>query len=72
MSWREATRVVAVLFSAAIALISFQAGKLLDVQRSAENGYYLQTRSVIRAEVIGRVQDMLERSGREGQPDRGQ
>ena len=60
---------LAVLFSAAIALISFQAGKLLDVQRSAENGYYLQTRSVIRAEVIGRVQDMLERSGREGQPE---
>lgn len=58
----------AVLVSAALALISFQAGRLLDVQRSAGNGYYLQTRSAIRTEVIGGVQNLLERNRGEVQP----
>ena len=58
--WKHA--VLSVLLSAALAFVSFQAGKLLDVQRNAQNGYYLQTRSLIRAEVIGGVRDLLERS----------
>ena len=65
--WKHA--VLSVLLSAALAFVSFQAGKLLDVQRNAQNGYYLQTRSLIRTEVIGGVQDLLERSRGEEQTE---
>ena len=64
-AWKHA--VFSALVSAALAFISFQAGKLLDVQRDAQNGYYLQARGMIQTEVIGGVQDLLERSRGEAQ-----
>lgn len=64
-AWKHA--VFSALVSAALAFVSFQAGKLLDVQRDAQNGYYLQTRGMIQTEVIGGVQDLLERSRGEAQ-----
>lgn len=52
----------AVLISVAAALISFYAGKILDVQREAENGYYLKVRSAIQTELIEGVQDLLSKA----------
>lgn len=70
--WKHAA--FSILASAVLAFISFQAGKFLDGQRDVPNGYYLQTRGLIQTEVIGGVQDLLERNqgeepGEENSPD---
>lgn len=62
-AWKHAA--ASILITAAAAFLFFQAGKILDVQRNEENGFYMQTRSAIRTEVIGRVQDLLDQSSEE-------
>ena len=59
---------LAVLTLSVVALVSFQAGKLLDSERGVEGGYYLRTRAAIQSEVIGGVRDLLEERTREEQP----
>lgn len=65
--WKYA--VFSVLVSAALAFLSFQAGKLLDVQRDAENGYYMQTRGMIQSKIIGGVREILEKNSSEKIPE---
>lgn len=55
--WKYAAAAAAV--TAALVFVCFQAGKLLEGEKDAADGYYLKMRSAIRTEIIEGVQELL-------------
>ena len=55
--WRHALLTMAVC--SVLAILSFQAGKRLDVGREAEDSFYFRMRGTITTEVVGGIEDLM-------------
>ncbi len=61
--WKRGLSVAAVCL--ALAFLSFHAGKLLDVGREEESGFYLRTREMLTTELVGGIRDLATRVSEE-------